>query len=943
MAGSPNRGYVFIHYSYSPSPNYNPGAPSDSVPSYNRLARFTVPDSSLVADRNSELVLINQYDRHLWHSGGALCFDTDGYLYVSCGDEGGNNDPYAHGGKINLGFFCGVLRIDVDQKASRSHPIRRQPQSAATPPNGWPATYTQNYTIPNDNPWLDAAGSVLEEFYAVGFRNPHRMTYDAQSNRIWLGDVGQSTREEVSIIEKGGNYQWSYTEGAATGPNARPNPIVGLEKPPVFDYPHTNGYTCVIGGYVYRGTQFAAYLQGKYVFGDNGTARIRALSYDGTSAPQVIELTTIPHGGGETTGMSTFGLDHNNELLMCCAGPGVKIYKLTKATTGVEPPALLSQTGAFGSDPSTLTPSSALIPYTVNAPLWSDNAVKTRWMSVPNDGAPFTAGETVGFANTGAWSFPIGTVFVKHFELPIDQTNPAVRKRLETRFLVHANDGSYYGLTYKWRADNSDADLLPAGLNETIPITTATGTSSQTWSYPSRQDCIVCHNPNAGSVLGARTCELNGLFEYPAPGMADNQLRALSHIGLFTTAPIESSIPTLPKSASIHDSSASLELRVRSYLDSNCAHCHRPNGVRANFDARLETPLVFQGLIGGALNDPLGIVGAQLIVPRDVNRSMLRHRDSLLGTNQMPTLARNVVDADYISVLSQWINSLPLTYSSSIFTTQMPGFPGDDSDYELGMKFRASQPGRITGIRYYRPAAESGAHIGRLWTSGGALLAIVNFSGESAAGWQLATLTTPVLIAANTTYVVSVNNNTHYAFLDQGLAAAVTRGPLNSVADGVNGVVNDTPGIFPTSTYHSANYFREVLFTPLTAFEQWKVASSIPIGAAATSDDDRDGIPLLIEYALGLDANSPHRLGLPTATIQTNGALALVHRRLPAAKDIAYTAEVSNDLVNWYSGPGYTTILSIIGNAREEQWTVGSLLTPDASGRQFMRLRVTRP
>jgi len=108
VAGSPNRGYVFIHYSYSPSPNYNPGARSDSVPSYNRLARFTVPDSSLVADRNSELVLINQYDRHLWHSGGALCFDTDGYLYVSCGDEGGNNDPYAHGGKINLGFFCGA-------------------------------------------------------------------------------------------------------------------------------------------------------------------------------------------------------------------------------------------------------------------------------------------------------------------------------------------------------------------------------------------------------------------------------------------------------------------------------------------------------------------------------------------------------------------------------------------------------------------------------------------------------------------------------------------------------------------------------------------------------------------------------------------------------------------------------------------------------------------
>lgn len=228
---------------------------------------------------------------------------------------------------------------------------------------------------------------MLEEFYAVGFRNPHRMTYDAAGNRIWLGDVGQSGREEVDIIEKGGNYGWSFAEGSVGGPRSRPAPLLGVEKPPVFDYPHTNGYTCVIGGYVYRGTQFAAYLSGKYIFGDNGTAWVRALTYDGVGTPQIMELTTIPHGAGEETGMSTFGLDHANELLMCCAGPGVKIYKLTKTGGGAEPPLLLSQTGAF-TDLGTLTPAPALIPYSVNAPLWSDNAAKTRWMAAPSDDAP---------------------------------------------------------------------------------------------------------------------------------------------------------------------------------------------------------------------------------------------------------------------------------------------------------------------------------------------------------------------------------------------------------------------------------------------------------------------------------------------------------------------------------------------------------------------------
>jgi uncharacterized repeat protein (TIGR03806 family) len=817
VPGSPNRHYLYLFYSYSPAPNYDPGAPSEGTASYNRLSRFTVPDGSPVADRDSELVLINQYDRHLWHAGGALFFGADGFLYLSCGDEGGNNDPYVHYDKMNRGLFSGVLRIDVDQDPSRSHPIRRQPLSGAPPPPGWPPTYTQHYSIPNDNPWLDATGAVLEEFYALGFRNPHRMTYDAVSNRIWLGDVGQSSREEVNLVEKGGNYQWSFMEGAVPGTRPRPTPVVGVEKPPVFDYPHTNGYTCVIGGYVYRGTQFASYLEGKYLFGDNGTARIRALSYDGSSAPQIIELTTIPHGGGETTGMSTFGLDHNNEILMCCAGPGVKLYKLTKTGGGAEPPALLSQTGAF-TDLATLTPSPALIPYAVNAPLWSDHAIKTRWMSVPNDGAPFTAGETITFGNTGSWAFPIGTVFVKHFDLPIDDTNPAVRKRLETRFLVHASDGSYYGLTYKWRADHSEADLLPGGLNETITIATATGTRDQVWAYPSRQDCIVCHNTNAGSVLGVRTCQLNGGFTYPASGLTDNQLRTLHHIGLFSSALDEASIPTLPQSASIADSAAAPEWRVRSYLDSNCAHCHRPGGVKANFDARLETPLGSQGLIRGEVFDPLGIAGAKLIVPSDLSKSMLRHRDSLLGTNQMPPLARNVVDATYLDVLSQWINSLPpnFTLPGGVFVSQIPAAVGDDSDYELGMKFRATQPGVVTAIRYYRPVLETGAHVGRLWSAGGGLLATVTFTGETASGWQTAPLPAPVPLDANTTYVVSVNNNTHYAISQEALATPVVNGPLTSVADGANGVFQDTPGLFPTGTYRNSNYFRDVLFTVAT-------------------------------------------------------------------------------------------------------------------------------
>jgi len=185
-----------------------------------------VPDGSLVADPNSELVLVNMYDQHLWHNGGGMFFGADGYLYWSSGDEGDTDDFYHDTQKINKGLFSGVLRIDVNQDPTKSHPIRRQPISGTNPPAGWLPSFTTNYYIPNDNPFVNPNGSVLEEFYAIGFRSPHRMTLDPPTGQIWLGDVGDSSREEVDIIVKGGNYQWAYQEGYNfPGPNAKPAKI----------------------------------------------------------------------------------------------------------------------------------------------------------------------------------------------------------------------------------------------------------------------------------------------------------------------------------------------------------------------------------------------------------------------------------------------------------------------------------------------------------------------------------------------------------------------------------------------------------------------------------------------------------------------------------------------------------------------------------------------
>ncbi len=315
-------------------------------------------------------------------------------------------------------------------------------------------------------------------------------------------------------------------------------------------------------------------------------------------------------------------------------------------------PPLLSQTGAF-ENTRELRPNRSLIPYDIIFPFWSDGAAKFRWAAVPNE----PAGGKVGFTTNQAWSFPAGTVFVKHFELATDETRPEIKRRLETRLLVRDESGGVYGATYKWRADNSDADLLPANLSETILIKTATGIRTQIWYYPSRQDCQTCHTERAGHVLGVTTRQMNREFTYPG-GISDNQLRAWNHIGMFAPDLEESSLPKLPMLAEPEDAKRSLEDRARSYLDANCAHCHQPGGTVAFFDARYDTPLPRQDLIEGPVRFDQGIDRAHVIAPNDPWRSLALLRVESSSGDKMPPLAHNVLDRQGSALLRAWITSL---------------------------------------------------------------------------------------------------------------------------------------------------------------------------------------------------------------------------------------------------------------------------------------------
>ena len=374
-------------------------------------------------------------------------------------------------------------------------------------------------------------------------------------------------------------------------------------------------------------------------------------------------------------------------------------------------PPLLSQTGVY-SDTAKRIASPGLIPYDLNVAFWSDGADKSRWIAVP-------AGQ-IGFSPTGEWRFPAGTVFVKNFDLRLDAANPGATRRLETRLLVRDSKGGVYGVVYKWRPDGSDAELLPASATEKIAVKSASGEiHEQTWYYPSREDCLTCHTAGAGGVLGVKTRQLNRSFTYPS-GVADNELRTWNHLGLFAPSFKDEAVLTFPALAAGDDTKRSLEDRARSYLDANCAQCHRPGGTVANFDARYDTPLAKQALIDGPVLIDQGIDRPRVISPHDIWRSIAYMRIDTVGDIRMPPLARETIDKNGVRLLGQWIDSMPGpavlappsispqggTYAQPLEISLTASEPGAEIRYTLD----GSVPGS-TDLLYERPIRLTGPSV----------------------------------------------------------------------------------------------------------------------------------------------------------------------------------------------------------------------------------------
>lgn len=660
----------FVFYTRS---NYN----HEPVGLYDQVSRFEVfAGDPTQADPDSEVSLIAQFDEHPTHQGGDLRFGPDGYLYVTLGDEGGGGDRvYQNSQRIDKDYFSGILRLDVDMRPGN------------LPPNPHPASQG-NYLVPADNPYVGATSfntlpvdpdQVRTEFWAVGLRNPFRITFDPADGTLYCGDVGEASREEVNIIVKGGNYGWNFFEGNLAFANRASAPPAGVDFiPPIYEYGRaSSGWTdpmfagqCVIGGIVYRGLRFSQ-LHGFYVFGDIVSQHVWALRYESGAVGEVVRLATSP------TLFATLGRDPSNGDVLIPRFTGLqgRIARLVYDDTPVgDPiPELLSETGAFA-DLGTLEVNAGIVPYEINHPFWSDHAVKRRWFSVPDPEA------TIGYAATAPWAFPSGTVWIKHFELELERGNPATRRRLETRFLVKNDDGMY-GVTYRWNEAQDEADLVPeAGMEEEFEVMENGQLRSQVWRYPARSECLTCHNAVGGHALGFNTQQLNRLMDY-GDGETE-QLLALGTAGYFSNPP--TTVSGLPKLAALEDTTAHVEQRVRSYLDANCAYCHQPGGSgRGEWDGRFTTPLGFAGIVDGMVVDGLGIEGARVVKPGRPDLSVLLERISRWEGIHMPPLATSVLHQEAIDLVAQWAADGSFVMGRHVFYNRS-AWDGNGSEADAG-------------------------------------------------------------------------------------------------------------------------------------------------------------------------------------------------------------------------------------------------------------------
>ncbi|HEY8568472.1 PQQ-dependent sugar dehydrogenase, partial [Microbulbifer sp.] len=610
-----SNGFIYVYYIHGTDDNERAadGSYGDAI-----LERWTVDDPNnpvqVIAGSSAEILRVPQ--RGPDHKGGMMQFHPeDHYLYLGIGDGAYGHsatmsypeDPRTNNGAQETANLLGSF-------------IRIKP--LAQPVGG------KYYEIPADNPFVGVPG-FRGEIWSYGHRNPWRWSFDTEAPyTLWETEVGQAGYEEVNLIEKGKNYGWPICEGTNNRGDLGGDPGKNCStdfEPPRDGYAHPTGFS-IIGGVVYRGNTLPG-LSGRFVFGDYVTKRIWSI-VDGEAKSLISEAfpENIASFGtdlsGDTLLVSTYGVEYGGQST---------IYKVVDddAEAAVIP-AKLSQTGLF-SDLQKLSPVSGVLEYSLNTQGWFDGASTRHFIALPND-------SQIDFEATENWQLPVGTVLVKHQSIATAE-NPA--QPFTTSVLFRQDTGKWQAANYYWNSAGNDADLV----TESLTVMDG-GLENRQRAVQSAADCGSCHiGSGSRDPLAMHTRQLNRNFQYgDGPETVANQLDVFNNIALFTENIGGAEIHGTFVDAA--DTSADLDERARTYLDTNCSHCHASGFM----DLRYDTPLADMRLVNVETTG-----GAARLRPFDHAGSLV-YIYQTTDNNRMPKGTRytnSVAEA----LFRQWIDS----------------------------------------------------------------------------------------------------------------------------------------------------------------------------------------------------------------------------------------------------------------------------------------------
>ncbi len=485
-------------------------------------------------------------------------------------------------------------------------------------------------SIPADNPFYEKLKGKYRSIYALGIRNPFGMAFQPGTNRLFEADIGKSSFDEINEIRAGENYGWPLAEGMSDNDEF---------TNPIHAYPPAIGRSICGSMFYPKSGDFPERWKGKLFFTDWADNWVKAIDVDnpetamdfGDDFSRPVAVEPAPDGSIWVLNRGTRWRD--NKKFENNSGSLTRISYVGDGYTESEAiafPQSLADAGVLGQS-IPFRPTGGFARFEMSLPIWRPGVRVSNWLWMPDGGK-------IARSPEADWVFPSGAIIVQHFESENGQAH-------ETHLYQSNGDGTYKSSAYRWNGNSKNPAIV--GNSEFLPMRS--------------NESIMWLSPGPVAKLDPKTAVFGFQPQFNARQLnVGRQLTDWNARSWFKKVLSDSELAELPKLHRLSEESVPAVDRIRSYLDVNCASCHKPGGAsRGFFDARIETRFEDQLLVSAQLMaGDLGVEGAKLVEPGRPEKSILYLRLVRKDGFRMPPGSINSEDPPILPLLEKWIRGM---------------------------------------------------------------------------------------------------------------------------------------------------------------------------------------------------------------------------------------------------------------------------------------------